>query len=332
MDATARDLIVLEPVIHNNIWGGRRLASEFGYAIPDGPVGECWAISAHPHGDCTVKEGPGCGQTLSELWESRRDLFGDAEGDRFPLLVKIIDAEADVSIQVHPDDDYAKAHEDDPSGKRECWYILDAAPGTTVILGQRAKSADEFRSLMERGAWDELLNEIPLHAGDFFQIDPGTVHAVKAGTMLLETQQSSDITYRLYDYDRRDANGNLRELHVEKSLDVIDFSMEPPEKGLEADEELARAIEPTGATSLAGAESAAGVVCLERNEDYTVSLVQVLGLLTLPMDDPFWCVSVVEGEGSIAGRRVRKGEHLIVPGYVDSVRIEGTMRLVISHI
>lgn len=317
----ASELIVLEPVFHNNIWGGRKLEREFGYAIPDGPVGECWAISAHPHGDCRIVEGPGKGGRLSELWETQPELFGAHEpGAPFPLLVKIIDAERDLSIQVHPDDAYANAHEKGSLGKRECWYVLEAAPGASVVIGQNAKNRQEFQELLDKGCWDELLNKMPVHAGDFFQIDPGTVHALMAGTMILETQQSSDVTYRLYDYDRPDADGNLRELHIEKSLDVINYDAKPIESRLDADSLLKKE-----------AGAASGVVVLEKNDSYTVGLVQVQGELTLPKTQAWWCLSVVEGEGSVAGRRVHKGIHLIVPKTLDTVRFEGALRLVISH-
>mgnify|MGYP000671435443 FL=1 len=225
------DLIRIEPVFHEKIWGGRKLETEFGYTIPDGPIGECWAISAHPAGDCHVRDGAYAGMLLSSLWTEHHELFGAAEGDRFPLLIKFLDAAKDLSIQVHPDDAYAAEHEGGSLGKCECWYVLHADPNATIVVGQRAKSPEEFGRLVEEGRWSELLNEVPVHAGDFFQIAPGTVHAIKGGTMVLETQQSSDITYRVYDYDRVQADGTKRELHLQKSLDVIDFGAKPITSG-----------------------------------------------------------------------------------------------------
>ncbi len=134
----SRDIIILEPVFHEKIWGGRRLAEDFGYDIPEGKIGECWAISAHPHGDCVVASGAFVGEKLSHLWDVHHELFGDAKGDRFPLLIKILDAHDDLSVQVHPDDAYAAEHEHGSLGKRECWYVLDAEPHTDIIIGQRA--------------------------------------------------------------------------------------------------------------------------------------------------------------------------------------------------
>ena len=223
-DRSYNDLIFLKPLFHNKIWGGRRLAEEYGYDIPDGSVGECWAISAHSNGDCEVASGPYAGKTLSELWTTHRELFGNAEGDRFPLLIKILDAKDDLSVQVHPDDEYAAEHENGSLGKSECWYILDAKENGDIVVGQNASSKEEFAAMVEQGKWSELLNYVPIKAGDFFRIDPGTVHAIRTGTLILETQQSSDITYRVYDYDRLGDDGKPRDLHLAQSLEVIDYA------------------------------------------------------------------------------------------------------------
>lgn len=326
------NLIFLEPVFHEKVWGGRRLASEFGYELPEGPIGEAWAISTHPAGESLVAKGPGEGGTLSRLWRDRPDLFRASAGEVFPLLVKLIDAEEDVSIQVHPDDAYAKDHGVATGGKRECWYILAAKPGATIIVGQHAKSAEELEERMGRGEWDEVLNEVPIAAGDFFQVDPGTVHAVKAGTLLLEIQQPSDVTYRLWDYDRPDVDGNLRELHVADALATIDFAQKPPEGGLKAEELLAHAMKSPSDASLLFGKPLSGSVVLEANDAYTVELVQVMGTLTLPKRAPFWCVAVVEGKGSLNGEAVAKGDFLIVPAGTASVSLEGTLRLVVAYV
>ncbi|MEY8436723.1 type I phosphomannose isomerase catalytic subunit [Atopobiaceae bacterium 24-176] len=308
------DLIFLDPVFHEKIWGGRRLATEFGYDIPDGPIGECWAISAHPHGDCVVVGGEYNGMHLSEVWDRHREAFGGMEGDRFPLLIKILDAEGDLSVQIHPDDAYAAEHENGSLGKRECWYVLDCEPDATIIVGQNARDPKEFRALVDAGRWDDLLNELPIHKGDFFQIDPGTVHAIKHGTMILETQQSSDVTYRLYDYDRVTDDGTKRELHIDKSCDVVDYGVVAPTSGkveAEADDR--------------------GVAVLESNKDYTVETVDVDGNLELECDGPFLCVSVIAGQGTANGHDVKCGSNFIVPATVPVLSLEGNMRLVLSR-
>lgn len=222
------DLIFPVPVFQKKIWGGRKLHDDWGYAIPDGPIGECWAISAHPHGDCLIATGSFEGLHLSELWDQHREVFDNMAGDRFPLLIKIIDAAENLSVQVHPDDAYAAIHENGSLGKRECWYVLDvSAKKPQIIVGQHAKSADEFRQMVAEGKWEQLLNTRECRRGDFFMIEPGTVHAILHDTLILETQQSSDITYRVYDYNRVQEDGTLRDLHLDKSLDVINYELKP---------------------------------------------------------------------------------------------------------
>lgn len=306
-------IITLVPDFKNKIWGGRRLETEFGYDIPDGPVGECWAVSAHPAGDDVIASGEYAGKTLSWLWNEHRELFGGIEGEQFPLLMKIIDAKDDLSIQVHPDDAYAAEHENGSLGKRECWYVLAADEGGTIIVGQRARSREEFAQMVEEGRWDELLNEVPIKKGDFFQIDPGTVHAIKGGTVVLEAQQSSDVTYRVYDYDRKQDDGTLRELHMAQALDVIDFDQVPPASGeLEPSDEAVRV--------------------LERNESYTVELVTVDGELSVPLDQPFTTISVIEGEGTLNGMSVHKGSHLLALAACKELALTGSMQLILSHL
>ena len=183
-------LMFLQPVFKEMIWGGSRLATEFGYDIPGDDTGECWGISAHPNGDCTVRSGEYSGMKLSQVWSEHPELFGreKAEGV-FPLLTKIIDAKADLSIQVHPSDDYAKVHENGSLGKTECWYILDCPEGATLVVGHNAADKEECAKMIHEGRWSEFIREVPVHKGDFVSIVPGTVHAIKAGVMLLETQQ-----------------------------------------------------------------------------------------------------------------------------------------------
>ncbi|UKI54322.1 MAG: hypothetical protein L6V86_04960 [Treponema sp.] len=195
--------IFLNPEVKNLIWGS-----------------EQWGISAHPNGDDFILNKEYKGLRLSDLWKSHPELFGNTKGDRFPLLTKIIDAKKDLSIQVHPDDEYAAKNENGSLGKTECWYIMDCKPGTKIVIGHNAKDSTEVKSMIENQKWSDFIREIPVRKGDFFFIEPGTVHAIKGGTVILETQQSSDITYRVYDYDRLQ-DGKKRPLHVKQSIDVI---------------------------------------------------------------------------------------------------------------
>lgn len=313
-------LIVLKPVFHNNIWGGRRL-EQFGYEIPDGPVGECWGISAHPHGDCEVVGGPFDGMTLSQLWDEHHELFEGATGDRFPLLIKILDAYDDLSIQVHPDDAYAREHENGSLGKHECWYVLDCHEQGHIIVGQHAHSREEFAQMVKENRWYDMENFVPIQKGDFFDIKPGTVHAILGATLILETQQSSDVTYRVYDYDRKQADGTLRELHLEKAMDVIDYDAQAPTSG------KVTAPEVDGVTKLMSCKYF-DVLRVRVDKDDPRILAQ---------DHPFMCLSVVEGEGgtitTAAGTwQVRKGSHLVAPFGCGDLRLEGDMTLICSYV
>ncbi len=307
------ELIFLEPVFKETIWGGNRL-KQYGYEIPSDHTGECWAISAHSAGDCVVREGVHKGKTLSELWENHKDLFGNLEGDKFPLLVKIIDATDDLSIQVHPDDAYAKEFENGSFGKTECWYILECDEDATIVIGHHANDKEELKEMIENKRWSEFIREIPIKKGDFFQIEPGCLHAIKGGTMILETQQSSDITYRVYDYDRLQ-DGSLRPLHVKQSIEVLTA----PFKETTIKEEL-KTIED------------ASVTCLIDCPFYCVEKIALNGKAHMTYDKPFVNVSILDGQGSIDGNPVKKGDHFIVSCKSGAIEMEGKMFMIVSTV
>ena len=181
MNQTTKEILFLNPVCTHNIWGGTKLREQFGYPIEGDDIGECWGISAHPNGDGTIRNGVYAGMKLSAVWEEHPEVFGNLDYDRFPLLAKIIDARDDLSIQVHPEDAYAKEHENGSFGKTECWYIMDAPENATLVIGHNAKTREELSDMIRGGRWNDFIREIPVKKGDFIQIDPGTVHAIKGG-------------------------------------------------------------------------------------------------------------------------------------------------------
>lgn len=308
-------LIFLVPVCKHNIWGGVKLREEFGYPVEGNDIGECWGISAHPEGDGTIRNGEYEGWKLSELWTQHPELFGNLQYDRYPLLTKIIDAQDDLSIQVHPDDAYAQKNENGSLGKTECWYIMGCKENATIVIGHNAGSEKELKEMVAEGRWQELIREIPIHKGDFLQIDPGTVHAIKADTLILETQQNSAITYRLYDYGRLQ-NGKPRELHIDKSLDVITV----PAKSVE--------------------DSVKSICNLSENkineiyscEKYTVFKADVNGNAVFEQSYPFLAASVLEGDGSVDGVEIHKGDHFIIPFGYGEVKMNGNMSLILSTV
>ena len=307
--------IFLKPVFKEMIWGGNRLGTDFGYEIPGDDTGECWAISAHPNGDCEIAGGEYAGMHLSELWANHRELFGNVEGDRFPLLIKLIDAKADLSIQVHPNDAYAKEHENGSLGKTECWYIVDCDKDAQIVIGHHAKNHEEVKEMILNKRWNDFIRVIPIKKGDFFQINPGCVHAIKGGTLILETQQNSDITYRVYDYDRLQ-DGKPRALHVQQSIDVIKAPFEP-------------AVAEHEKLDVEGAEAEKLVSC----PCYTVCKATVNGTAEFDWNQPFVDISVLDGEGSFDGTPVKKGTHLIVPACYGKMKAEGkNLMMIYSYI
>uniref|UniRef100_UPI0035A06B5E type I phosphomannose isomerase catalytic subunit n=1 Tax=Jeotgalibaca porci TaxID=1868793 RepID=UPI0035A06B5E len=214
--------LFMQPVLQEKMWGGTKLRDIYGYSIPSDHTGECWAISAHPDGVGKIAIGTFAGMGLDELYQAHPELFGNPSSPVFPLLTKIIDAADALSVQVHPDDAYGMEHEGE-LGKTECWYIIDADEGAEIIYGHNALSKEEFAEMVQEGKWSDLLRYVPVKRGDFFFVPSGTIHAIGAGITILETQQSSNTTYRVYDFDRVEQNGQKRDLHIQESIDVTAF-------------------------------------------------------------------------------------------------------------
>lgn len=309
-----REIIRLTPVFKEMVWGGNKLRKHFGYPIPGDDTGEAWVVSAHQEGDCLIAEGTFAGKTLSWLWDNHRELFGNAKGKEFPLLVKFIDAREDLSIQVHPDDAYAQVHENGARGKTECWYILDCEENSDIIVGHKAGTKEEMKQMIDEGRWEDFLQVRPIHPGDFFQIPPGTVHAIRKGTLLIEIQQNSAITYRLYDYGRM-PGGKPRGLHIRQGLDVVECPYRE-----------------TGVRRQVFHEESYDRTFLVSCPFYTVEKYDIRGSFVLPQDQPFMIVNVIDGEGYIDGMPAKKGDCMILPCGYKEARIEGNISIVTAHI
>lgn len=306
-------VLKMKPVFKEMIWGGHKLKDVYGYDIPSDHTGECWAISAHKNGDCVIGDGEFEGKTLSWLFENHRELFGNIEGDQFPLLVKIIDAKNDLSVQVHPDDVYAKEHEDS-LGKTECWYVLQADEGTKMVMGHHAKTKDEFVKAIEKDDYENLLNSFAIKEGDFFYIPSGTLHAICSGSLIYEAQQSSDITYRVYDYHRKDAEGNERQLHVKQSIDVTNVPADINQNKNFAETQLEHG------TKTRYVES----------EFFKVDSYKMNGKNVIVNDAPFQMVSIINGEGTLNEVKVKKGDHFVICSDQKETVFDGTMDIMIA--
>lgn len=220
------------PIFKSTIWGGEKIAPFKNVETEQTAIGESWEISGVKGSESIVDGGPQNGKSLSELIHILGpSLLGNkvasAYGDEFPLLVKFIDACQDLSVQVHPDDDLAAIRHDGSRGKTEMWYVVDAAPGAKLLSGfSRKVTKDEYQKAVEENKVEDILSDCEVTPGDVFFLPAGRVHAIGAGCFVAEIQETSDVTYRIYDYDRRDAEGNPRELHTELAKDAIDFSVE----------------------------------------------------------------------------------------------------------
>ena len=227
---------LLKPAGKDYLWGGSRLKDDFSKDIDLTPLAETWECSTHPDGISTVASGALKGQPLSEVLKAHPEYLGThpsrnkIRDGELPILIKLIDARKDLSVQVHPDDEYARIHEHGSLGKTEMWYVLDAAKDAQLVYGfYRDMDREKLRKSLQEGTVEKYLQKVKIEKNDVFYIEAGTVHAIGAGALIAEVQENSNLTYRLYDYNRLDKAGKARELHIEKALEVADLkgSAEP---------------------------------------------------------------------------------------------------------
>ena len=308
--------LFLKSQMHEKIWGGTKLHDVFGYEIPSKTTGEYWAISAHPNGVSTIANGRYKGYGLDQLYREEKALFGNPKSEVFPLLTKILDANDWLSVQVHPDDTYALEHEGE-HGKTECWYVIAADEGAEIIYGHNAKSKEELAQMITAGDWEHLLTKIPVKAGDFFYVPSGTMHAIGKGILILETQQSSDTTYRVYDFDRKDASGKTRDLHLKQSIDVLTIG------------------KPANSTPARVISGNLDLTALVSNAFFTVYKWQISGQVDFKRTAPYLLLSVLEGQGQLViegtSYPIKKGNHFILPNDVNSWELTGELTLIVSH-
>lgn len=310
--------IFLKAYLEEKIWGGQKLRSQFNLDIPSDQTGEAWVISGHEHGQSIVTSPESlAGLSLSDLYQKYPEIFLGEVAERFPLLIKIIDAKEDLSVQVHPDDAYGLAHEND-LGKTECWYIMDADPGAYLIYGHNAQNKEQFLEMVEENEWDQLLRKVPVHAGDFFAVPAGTIHAIGGGVLILETQQSSNTTYRVYDYGRKDAQGNERDLHIQQSADVTMF----PHQDTLADGRT---------TELPGGS----IQEFWTNEYFSVAKWTIEDNLHINLSDKYQLCTVLDGQGQVTvGDKawdVKAADAFILPSDLSEVTLTGQFSLMVAE-
>ena len=225
------EILKLTPTGKDYLWGGTRLREEYEKKIDLTPLAETWECSIHPDGPSYVKNGEFKGKTLAEVLKQHPEYIGTkVKNGELPVLIKFIDAKKDLSVQVHPNDEYARKYEHQ-NGKTEMWYVIDAEEGASLIYGFQHKVTPEIlKKAVETGTLDKHLQKVKVHKGDVFYVPAGTVHGIGAGILVAEIQESSNVTYRVYDYNRVDKSGKKRELHFDKALQVMDMEVTPEAK------------------------------------------------------------------------------------------------------
>ena len=306
--------LFFKPVYKNVIWGGSNISKIFNRNISGNDIGESWELSAHPNGLSSLLNEKYPGKTLLDLFNDldvRKSIFGNrcVNMSKFPILIKFIDAEKSLSIQVHPDDKYAKEFEND-SGKTEVWYVLDCKDDAKIVYG--------FKDSIKKSSLEDALNNIEesvkyvnVKKGDFISIPSGTIHAILDGIVLCEVQQSSDVTYRVYDWNRLDKNGKPRQLHKKKALDVINLSNNDKINNYE------------------------NIDCslnIYKSNVFNIDLIKVNESVKEDSNkDSFYAYIVLEGSGSIkTGDRswtINKGMTFLIPANLGSYSLIGTMKL-----
>ncbi|MDK2819715.1 MAG: class I mannose-6-phosphate isomerase [Mycoplasmataceae bacterium] len=298
-----KKVIFLHPYFDYKIWGGNKL-KEFGY-LGSEIIGEALMISTLNDKESTVIFGFFDGKKLSNVFENNKELFGNFNGP-YPLLTKIIDANDDLSVQVHPDNDYAMKNFG-KLGKTECWYILDCPPNSKLVYGSKEKDINKIKKYIDNNEWDKFLNYVDVKKGDVFYVPSGTIHAITKGILTYEIQQSSDLTFRLFDYNRIEKDGNKRELHIKDSLKTIKVNdnliVINGHDGLIIDSDIFK---------------------LDR---YTIRDKKIIF-----NPNAYWleCL-VIEGEGIVEGRLIKKGTAFIIT-HNSKIEIIGNVQVLVGYI
>lgn len=304
-------MVFTSPILKERIWGGTAILKNYGYPSQDStPIGEVWGISGHRSGDCPIPSRPG--ETLASLAAQDASLLGQCYPS-FPLQIRLLDSKDKLSVQVHPDDAYAAEHSGD-GGKNEYWYILAAPPGASIVYGHNCSSSEELSKKITEEDLEGVLNYLPVQRGDMIFVPTGLIHALGAGITAVEISDSSNTTYRVYDYMRRDSNGNLRELHLTHALKVINFPCVYPVLGAMRDFYfgLSRTV-------------------LADDPLFYIAHWVSKGTAEVPRDHPYYAAFVCEGEGFLNGVPLTAGDFFIIPPAETHLNFKGNFSLITAY-
>lgn len=303
------------------LWGGNRLREEYGKVSNADKIAESWELSCHKDGQSVIANGEHSGETLTEYIDKQgKQVLGDncKKFEYFPILIKLIDAKDNLSVQVHPDNEYAMRVEGE-YGKTEMWYIADCDPGAELLYGFKHNiTKEEFEARIKNNTLLEVTNNVPVHKGDVFFIKSGTLHAIGKGILIAEIQQNSNTTYRIYDYGRVGADGKPRQLHIEKAVEVTKLT--PPEF-------------PTKAMGEVEQKDGYTWQLLSKCEYFRVNKASVSEKCELEAGKgSFNSILVLDGNGKIGDLELKKGDSCFIPAGYGKYTFEGKAELVVTDI
>ncbi len=301
-----KKILKISPHFEYRVWAGENIKNIFN--IDQDSIGEAWVISAFQDKSSKIENLNNV--DLYTFYNDKRNAYFFGNYNlyyEYPLLSKIIDAKDDLSVQIHPDNEYAKQF--GSLGKAECWYVLDTKPNNSIVLGHNVKTLDDFKSMVKLGRWDELLKHKPIKKGDFIYVESTKIHAIKGGSLIFELQQSSDITYRVYDYDRLD-KGQKRELHLDHVFNLVktpDIDLNKSEITNKSD-------------------------YLVSNKMFNLLLIENAGNKTYEFNDALWLqVTVIDGEGKINNLKSYAFDSFLI-AHNEKLNVSGKMKILVSFI
>ncbi|MEG0275714.1 MAG: type I phosphomannose isomerase catalytic subunit [Coprobacillus sp.] len=304
-------VLFFKPIPRPAIWGHKLVKDYFGYNDFPVGIGQSWSFSAQKDASTVCVSEPFVGKTLLELWNNHQDLFGHPN-EEFPVIISLVGPEDDLSIQVHPDLEHANKV-GFPCGKNEAWYFIEAEKEANIVYGHNARDEDELRQYVKDEKWDDLIRHLDVHPGDFVYLPAGLLHALRKGSIVYEIQQATDITYRFYDYHRKDDKGNERELHLNQAIDCLSYNKE----------DMQNNIHPIITEYLNYKKTV-----FMSNESFTVTQLLINGKCDY-CDNNYQLATVVKGNGTVDGKTVKVGDNFLIPTHYQ-VHFDGAMTIMMT--
>lgn len=304
-------ILFFKPIARKAIWGHTLLKNYFHYDDFPLGIGQSWSFSAQKGASNVCLNEPYKGKTLLELWTNHQELFGHPN-EEFPVIISLVAPEDDLSIQVHPNKEYANKI-GYSSGKNEAWYFLKSESKANIVYGHNAKNEEDLKKYILEDRWDHLIRHLDVHTGDFVYLPAGLLHALRKGSIVYEIQQATDITYRFYDYKRKDSQGNERELHLKQAIDCLSYNQEDMINNIHPIESTFDHIKQTVFIS---------------NDSFIVTRLEVTGLSSY-LSNNYQLATIVEGEGIVDDFKVKMGDNFLIP-INTKIKIDGQMTIMMT--